>query len=166
MLSKLLSKQDCAQCKFCCEFDGDDIWEFPFFDADEVRYLKTRFPDVTFVPAGNGCQTVALDNGYLKCPFLSDGSGCMLPDEYKPFDCKIWPFRVMKREGDTVLVLEPICNVVNRYPTDTLKAFVHQSGIVRKAAEYAVSDVFKIKDYRDGFPIMAVLDTEAPGGAK
>ena len=39
MLNKILSKEECANCRICCCFDSSDIWEAPVITrskADEI----------------------------------------------------------------------------------------------------------------------------------
>lgn len=158
MLSKLLSKTDCALCKYCCEFDKDDAWEFPLFNETEVKELRFLFPDVGFESLENGYYSVILSSEPLMvCPFLSREKGCLLPEELKPFDCKIWPLRVMRKEKTAVLVLEPYCNIINRYSIEELRQFAIESGITERAKEYALNESPKLKEYRDEFEIVIRL---------
>ena len=43
------------------------------------------------------------------CYFLDSKSGCSLSEDEKPFDCKIWPLRVMKKEEQYVITLSQSC---------------------------------------------------------
>jgi len=37
MLSKILSKDECASCKFCCAFRRQSAWETPLFTEEQVN---------------------------------------------------------------------------------------------------------------------------------
>ena len=41
MLSKVLSKESCAKCRFCCSFRRQSLWETPLFPIDVVQRLET-----------------------------------------------------------------------------------------------------------------------------
>ena len=34
MLEGLLSREDCANCKMCCQFEDDELMDAPLFDKD------------------------------------------------------------------------------------------------------------------------------------
>ena len=40
MLSKVLSKESCAECRFCCSFRRCSLWETPLFPKDECEKLS------------------------------------------------------------------------------------------------------------------------------
>ena len=48
MLSSILSKSDCAACKFCCSFRRQSLWETPIFFEEDIAKIKELYPDVKF----------------------------------------------------------------------------------------------------------------------
>ena len=48
MLSRILSKEQCASCKFCCSFRRQSLWETPLFDEDQMKAVLEKYPDVEF----------------------------------------------------------------------------------------------------------------------
>lgn len=114
MLSKILSKNDCRECKFCCSFRRQSLWELPLFDwrepLDLLPFYKTNNP-----------------NEEVPCPYLEDGKGCTLSNEKKPFDCKIWPLRVVstKDNSELKIVLTPTCKAINKIPLEKIREFVN-----------------------------------------
>lgn len=46
------------------------------------------------------------------CPMLDNEKGCILGDD-KPFDCRIWPLRVMALNETKVITLSPVCPTMN-----------------------------------------------------
>lgn len=114
MLSKILSKNDCRECKFCCSFRRQSLWELPLFDwrkpLDLLPLYKTENPDEE-----------------VPCPYLEDGKGCTLSSEKKPFDCKIWPLRVVssKENSELQIVLTPTCKAINKVPLEKIRELVN-----------------------------------------
>ena len=154
MLSKILSKNDCANCRFCCSFRRQSLWETPIFEwrppLDLAPLYKTQNPDEE-----------------VPCPYLDAKTGCTLSDEKKPFDCKIWPLRVVKAEPSEPpalaalaseppqknclkIVLTPTCKAINKLPLETVKNFVN-SGPGEQILAYAKAHPQIIKDDSDFF---------------
>lgn len=115
MLSSILKKSDCAECRFCCSFRRQSLWETPIFEQATVEKLRVLYPTAKFRPAGNTASvtsagtsassfTFDISDQYktndpeeeAPCPFLEASRGCILPPELKPFDCSIWPFRAVR----------------------------------------------------------------------
>jgi len=104
MLSKILSKSDCASCKFCCSFRRQSLWESPIFEKEKMEKLKKLYPDVKFKNQGKFSFTFDISDKYktddseeeAPCPFLDSKKGCKLPPDLKPFDCSIWPLRAVR----------------------------------------------------------------------
>ncbi|MCR4947013.1 MAG: hypothetical protein K5929_08750, partial [Lachnospiraceae bacterium] len=90
----------------------------------------------------------------VKCPFLDENTGCILPGEDKPFDCSIWPLRYMEKpDGKRCVALTPTCPEINKVPVERLKELAEE-GLGEKIAEYAETHPYMIKGYRDGFEIL------------
>lgn len=139
MLSKILSKQECAKCKFCCSFRRQSLWETPVFEwrekMDLLPLYKTQNPDEE-----------------VRCLYLEDGKGCTLSLQKKPFDCKIWPLRVVKSPASNELeiVLEPTCPALQKLPLSQIKDFVN-SELKETILEYANSHPEIVKEDSDFF---------------
>ena len=135
MLKKILSPEKCASCKFCCSFRRQSLWETPVFDEKTKIKLERLYPGVTFRKIDKTFFTIDLSSSYKTqnpdeealCPFLKNGSGCILPSELKPFDCSIWPFRIIRKKDNTLwLALTPTCREINLLPLEEIKAFAHE----------------------------------------
>lgn len=138
MLSRILSKQDCARCRFCCSFRRTSLWETPIFTAENIEAIRISHPEYLKelkISEKNGllCATYDLSNKYktenheeeVYCPFLDPSSGCILSLEEKPFDCKIWPLRAIKlQDGRSCVALTPTCRVINSLDFEEVKSFV------------------------------------------
>ena len=108
MLKKVLSPSTCAACGFCCVFDREDSWELPFI-TDELAGSSAICGKVNLLKKGKGFVFAPEygENGLFRCPMLTE-TGCSLGDD-KPFCCRIWPFRVMIRDGEILLTLCELC---------------------------------------------------------
>lgn len=157
MLSKILSKEECAVCRFCCSFRRQSAWETPLFTKEKVNELRKKYGDFEVKEYGDS-YTLELESMYktdsedeeAPCPFLDAQKGCILSDEDKPFDCKIWPLRVMDNNGNKEIVLTPTCPSINKKPVDEVKKLVKE-GLGRKIFEYADNMPDMVKKYREDF---------------
>lgn len=165
MLSGILKKEDCASCRFCCSFRRTSLWETPLFTKENMDAIKSNQNlnfDVLDKKQSNGLTyaTYDLSNDYktsnpeeeVPCPYLSD-TGCILSDEEKPWDCKIWPLRVMKKDKDIVIALTPTCPSINKLDLSTVKEYVN-SNLREDLIEYAEKHPFLIKEYHKDFPVI------------
>ena len=91
MLSKVLKKETCANCRICCEFEKADEWEIPVINENLKDWLEEKGVKTINI---NGCVKYDLEfqgNETKFCPFHSKQIGCTLDEENKPFDCKLCP---------------------------------------------------------------------------
>ncbi len=158
MLSSVLSHDDCRKCRFCCSFRRESLWETPLFDTDTVTRLAEKYPEAKFIKRGDAC-TINISDGYntddpgeeALCPFNRDG--CILAEGDKPFDCSIWPLRVMRYDGAFAICLTPTCPVISEKPLSIMKGLA-DGNVGDRIIEYALEHGYIIKDYREGFPVL------------
>ena len=170
MLSSLLTKKQCAACKFCCSFRRQSLWETPLFPPEVVEKLSQpneygvvgEFRTVDD-PQKSCAGSLVLENNYrtadpeeeVPCTFLDPERGCILKPEDKPFDCSIWPLRIMRKDGELVIALTPTCPSIGAVPSQALVNLV-KNGLGDKIFEYAKKHPYIIKNYREGFPIILI----------
>lgn len=167
MLKSVLKSEECASCRFCCSFRRQSLWELPRLPMDYADKYKTNYlgEKITYdVIDENGQKylVTGLSDKYktddseeeVPCPFLNPASGCTLPDNDKPFECKAWPLRYMRLADNSLKVcLTPTCPAINKVDIDILKEKTKESwGDEIKL--YAHENPYIIKDYKDGFPIL------------
>lgn len=157
MLKEILSEKSCADCRVCCIFDRDDCWEMPLIVPELAAEIADKYPDVKMVSTGENrlCKTFDADfdaEGLARCPMLAE-SGCAL-GEQKPFDCRIWPFRVMKKGDCLLLTLSPVCETVSALPIKTVSDFAAK--ISDRVFGEAERNPEMIKDYVGEYPVFAV----------
>lgn len=156
MLTEILSRESCAECKVCCVFDKEDCWEMPLIKSDLAAAVEKDHPNVKMRKTGV-CSVFEPDfeeDGLARCPMLTE-KGCKLGDN-KPFDCRIWPFRIMKRDKLLMLTLSPVCETVSKLPVSRISEFAEK--ISDKIFEEAKGNPEMIKDYIDGYPVFAVRE--------
>lgn len=110
MLSKILSKDYCAKCKFCCIFEVRHLWETPEMISHLCDTYKNSDPSLE-----------------VPCPFLNRENGCTLPAEDKPFECSIWPFRIMDKNGKIIMTVADTCPGIKKYSTEFLREFAREN---------------------------------------
>ena len=158
MLSSILSKHQCATCKFCCSFRRQSLWETPLFPPEVVEKLSQPneygvvgvFRDGQIVLGGYRTDDPEEE---VSCTFLDPQKGCILKAEDKPFDCSIWPLRIMDKDGGLVIALTPTCPSIGATPSPELIELV-KNGLGEKILTYAKEHPYIIKEYRAGFPII------------
>ncbi len=157
MLKKILSPKTCAQCRLCCQFDATDLWELPVLPPDTVSAVQQLRPDIPFSPAGDE-QTFAAPeltgDELFACPVLTS-CGCGLSQEEKPFDCKIWPLRLMRTsDGTCVIAVSELCKGVENLTEDQLRAFLEEEGLAEKLFAYAQEHPSHVKPLMEGYRII------------
>ena len=186
MLSAILKKESCAKCRFCCSFRRQSLWETPVFTRENVEAIRKnpKLDASVLLPVSERVWGSAsedfedfvkdyyiydLKNDYqtdnpeeeAKCPYLGP-AGCILSDEEKPWDCKIWPIRVMRLEdGKVVIALTPTCPEINEIELTEVKSFVNEN-LREDLLLYAQNHPFLIKEYREGFPVLWCDNSSLP----
>jgi len=158
MLEKILTQKDCADCRFCCTFDRDDIWEVPLIDDDLARLIPGKYNlDIGYeFVNGNRVFEISYDEkGESRCPAFRE-NGCGLLED-RPFDCKIWPFRAMKLGEFTVITVSPFCEKVNQLPLWELVKFVNEE-LAEKIKARMEKYPGQVKDYIFGYAILKVIN--------
>lgn len=159
MLKKILKGSDCASCRICCVFDRYDLWETPLIDEKLYEKIRSEFPETEFVSKGDArLMKMSEDaDGLYYCPMLDRSSGCRLGDE-KPFDCRIWPYRIMELGGKQVISIASICPSMFNKPLSELTGFLDESGLAEEIFRYADSFPEAVKPYEAGYPILKVRE--------
>lgn len=157
MLSKILSREECSKCKICCEFDDNDLWETPIIFNDSIQSVLKINPSQEFSELklnGNKYKVLKLEKeeNIYPCTMLDRSKGCKLGSENKPFDCKIWPLRVMKKDGKTVIALSPVCPVVATKPLDEVMCLAND--LKDEIFSQAKLHPEIVKDYIDGYKVL------------
>lgn len=113
-IKKLLDFKDCKKCRQCCEFKkGDDAWA-PVFSKQEVEAATKEFKKIKsawkkYKRSASSYQPRLVKSkkirNYYVCPFLNEKRHSCFIEKIKPFDCRIWPFVLMKNKKNDTLNL-------------------------------------------------------------
>lgn len=154
MLKKILSGKSCAECRLCCIFDRYDIWETPVFNEEIKNRIKQLRPGTEFVTKDGGyifkADNIGADQ-LFSCPALTE-TGCILGDD-KPFDCRIWPYRIMEVGGRRAITIASICDELYNRPLSQLVGFLKE-GLAEAIFSYADSHPEIMKPYYEGYPVL------------
>ena len=155
MIGKLLSREECAKCRLCCCFDSYDLWETPIIEKSTHDRIISGFrPDQEFLDLEDHYllkMQKEPDRDLYYCSLLDHDKGCIMGEE-KPFDCRIWPFRVMDLNGTRVIALSTVCPVVQTRPLSVIQAVAKE--LAPQIFAYADRAPFAVKKYISGYPIM------------
>ena len=113
MLTSVLPPSACASCRLCCNFSRPSAWETPALEPEVAEHLRAL--GIPLVER-NGAMTIALEfatenpQECALCPLLNTKSGCTLPREQRPLECRLWPLRLMRGEqGELLLTCYTAC---------------------------------------------------------
>lgn len=154
MLNELISREDCAKCKICCQFEPDELIDAPTFTKKQMQHIKNNIDkDLEFTKIGDiyKIQLIKYKSKY-KCPLLSE-RGCVLPNEYRPFDCESWPFYVMKKDDKFVITISNDCPIFAKIDNKILINFIEKKFLII-AKEIVRENPNMITDYNRGLDIL------------
>ena len=155
MLSKVLDKSTCAKCKICCEFEKGDEWEIPVINNTLKQQLDKQGVKTIEI---DGCCKYDLefeDSETKFCPFHNKDIGCVLDDENKPFDCKIWPIRVMKDNGNEVFAVAKLCPSFKESKQSLIELL--KNGLKDEIEEYISKKPYIINDLEEDYEVLLEL---------
>ncbi len=158
LLKDVLSPADCAGCGFCCSFRRQSLNLTPYFAKEAVEEICRLYPEAQFKTLPNGAVTIDIDDEYhtddseeeALCPF--NRQGCILPGHLKPFDCELWPFRLMKGESSLVLALVPSCPRIGKNDMSKLREVA--ATVYEKALEYAKTHPEIVIEPREDYQVI------------
>ena len=165
MISNLISKTDCAKCEFCCTYYRNEIWEALRFSKEILPEIKKICPEAKFKSLTETIVTQELADLYktddakeiVLCYF--NKNGCILPDHLKPFECKIWSFRIMRKGNETVIALSTTCPIINKCTAEEIQATIENlSDNLRK---YVRIHPETIKEYHEDYKIIGLFKIES-----
>ena len=147
----------CAKCRICCCFDSYDIWETPYISQTLAsKILQEYTPKQEFIKKENHFlfkMDKEQNADLYYCPMLDNEKGCILGDD-KPFDCRIWPLRVMALNETKLITLSPVCPTMNEKSIKELTKTANE--LADQIFEYADENPEAVKPYLDGYPILVV----------
>ncbi len=131
-LFRFVPESMCLNCKGCCRYAALDTPWAPVFMIDEIRTLV----DHDIVPASlfshpgqhkNESAKIILENqnDSFFCPCLNISSGRCIIYSDRPFDCRLYPFLLVRKNKDVYLAVDKKCPYVNRL-LKSVKMFLYK----------------------------------------
>jgi Fe-S-cluster containining protein len=155
MLKSILSKQTCKECGLCCNYSKESLWESPCISKELAARLTKG--NMALDIGQTGAQTfhnISKEGSKAVCPMFREHIGCILPDDEKPFECRIWPVRVMLLHGAAVITLYKDCPGIQGHKREELEILL-DAGLKQVIAAYIGTHPECIRPYNSMYdPIM------------
>lgn len=155
MLKSVLDKKVCAECRWCCGFDSTDIWELPMIERSVAERLKSSGCPIKQINGAYTFDLMCKENEVSLCPVLDKSKGCTLSDADKPFDCKIWPLRIMKNEDNNVIAVSNSCPALKDKTQELIELL--KNGLFEQIKDYAKNNPTGIKPYDEDYTVLMQL---------
>ena len=89
-------------------------------------------------------------------------NGCLLGDD-KPFDCRVWPFRINRISDELLgITVSPVCDTVSALSISKLTSFINEKddegfSLADRMVNYAKEHPYIIKPYVEDYPIIKLI---------
>jgi Fe-S-cluster containining protein len=115
-LKQFVLREACSFCEVCCRYlEKDTVWA-PLFLFDEILELteKNILPSCLFTHAATDVRRPARINLVLGathfiCPCFNPQKNMCKIYEYRPLDCQLYPFLLVRRGKKVFLALDQKC---------------------------------------------------------
>ena len=152
----LLSRGECADCRECCVFFFFFLSDTPVITDEVMRRVRELDPERRFAEF-DGRRLFVMDkepdSDYHFCPMLDRERGCRLGED-KPFDCRIFPLRIMELAGRRVIAVSPVCPVISGKPFGRLLSEARRLAPVIFAEADRCPQI--IRQYITGYPVLVI----------
>lgn len=134
-LTQFVPSHVCLECDGCCRFKEEDSHWRPKVGSEESQLMRQeglaeRIFGREHLDAGMRIKTKGCHNGTHQCRFFSpDGNLCTIY-AYRPFECRLYPFVLMKKGAGIVLAVHLNCPHVQN--TQDSKEFDNYVGYLQK----------------------------------
>lgn len=157
MLTDIFTPKECANCKLCCNFHRSSAWETPALEAEQIFLAHEHCIPLEKRPDGSTSfylhfQTDSKEE-IVNCPLLNPCDGCMLPREQRPFECRIWPVRIMKQHSKLVIGVYEKCPALKNEKFDELKSAV-LINLLEPILAYAKRHPEAVRDFNTAYRII------------
>lgn len=154
MITNILSRKTCAQCKYCCSYTDEDLWDAPGFTKEEFQELSKsyNFPNIL----RNNLYYIKMsknETDEYTCPLLTS-KGCQL-DTNKPFKCAIWPLYVIYYENQVAIAVSDICPEISKISDNIILQGI--TGLIPTIKQIIQKHPELIEKYRKEFRIICYL---------
>lgn len=157
MLTEIFTPADCAACKLCCNFHRSSAWETPALESELIYLLQEE--GVPLEKRSDGSTSFYLhfcsnsENEVADCPMLNCETGCTLPRELRPFECRIWPLRLMKQYSHLVIGLYKNCPALKGDSLERLTRFA-TTELLPALLDYAKKHPQSVREVNSAYSII------------
>ncbi|MFC1646242.1 YkgJ family cysteine cluster protein [Candidatus Omnitrophota bacterium] len=133
-LKQFIPREFCLRCDVCCRFLGSDsIWA-PLFTKSEVKYLVNNdiLPPLVFtihpkdkdLKADQARINLVEHKDCFVCPCLEVSSHkCKIYTD-RPFECRFYPFLLVKRENEFYVAKDKKCPYFDAAKENVVKNYI------------------------------------------
>lgn len=157
MLTGIFSPSKCAECKLCCNFHRSSAWETPALEPSDIFRMHEMCVPLTQKP--DGTTSFYLDfrtenpDEVANCPLLDTCSGCILPRENRPFECRIWPLRIMRDASTLVIGIYEKCPALDIETFEKLGKHALEN-LLEPVLAYASRNPRAVRNYDSAYKII------------
>lgn len=157
MLTDIFSPSECAECKLCCNFHRSSAWETPALESELIYLLQEECVPLEKRPDGSTSFYLHFcsndENEVSDCPMLNRESGCTLPRELRPFECRIWPIRIMRDSSRLVIGVYKNCPALRG---DALEKLINyaKGDLLPHLKSYAASHPLSIRPLNPAYNVI------------
>ena len=161
-LPEIIPQEFCLACRGCCRFaHADSVWPPTLLDR-EIDMLMQRHIPPSVITAAKKVRVVPDSSGInnYACVFLNEqDSRCGIYKD-RPFECRLYPLLIMRREAKIFLGYDPHCPFVQAHREEaSFKEYIRvvaawvMSPSVRRLL---IEDPRFIQEYPDAHPCVDV----------
>jgi len=157
-LTQYVPSEVCLACDGCCRFKEEDSRWRPVVAPEEMtsavqeglaRYILTK----EALDQKNRIKTTRCHDGTYQCRFFSpDGNICTIY-AYRPFECRLYPFVLMRQRQGIVLTVHLSCphiqNTRNLMEFDRYVLYLKKFFQMAKVRRFIRKNAALIDDYAD-----------------
>lgn len=110
MIKKFVPSEICLACQGCCRFKNiDSTWSVALLGSDIKRLLRHNIPPALITRDKRVALEPAKGEEYFFCSFLRrDNNSCRVYS-FRPWECRLYPFLVQKKDNKTFLAVDLNC---------------------------------------------------------
>ncbi len=104
-MESITDSADCRKCNECCKFRAGEEYFAPVFTEEELAKIEKDSEKANFNQFGTVKQAklVKINDDLFACPFYSVDNGLCAIYKNRPFDCRIYPFLVARKNNKVYL---------------------------------------------------------------
>lgn len=112
MIEQFVPQEACLKCRGCCRFSEENsVWS-PCLLQEEIQDLLDKKIPPASITLDKRIHPVPGEDSAFICPFLSRQENKCKIYEFRPFECRIYPFLICVRNKKAHLTVDLNCPYV------------------------------------------------------